>query len=129
MDGAGERGPVLGGLALLPALESGLLARVPALPAGSGLPEPLAGMDARRRGAHPDRRLRVDGRLRGDRLREVELSLPALRRAVLPEVRRSLLAPGLAAQPVRSPLHALRPGQVVNRGSEPAGRRLTGELA
>ncbi|HXI28240.1 MAG TPA: hypothetical protein VNG89_07455, partial [Vicinamibacterales bacterium] len=46
-------------------------------------------------------------------LPEVELRLSALRQTVLPAVRRPSVAAELGAQPVRAPLHALPPAEVV----------------
>src|SRR5260370_2209696 len=117
--GAGGGRPRLGGVAPLPALELGVLDRVRGLPPYHGLRRPRPGMGGRGQ-RDLSRRVRVDDRVRRGRLSEGELSVPALRGAVLSEVRRSPVAQGMAAQSVRSPLHALRPAQPGRRGSPPA---------
>src|SRR5262245_60572812 len=103
-------------MASLPRVELGVLARLPALPPGDGLPEPGAGVDARRRERDRRRGARLDRAGCRDRLPEVELHVPALRGALLSRVRRAPVAPGLAAQPLRPPLPALRPAEVGGGG-------------
>src|SRR2546430_2635656 len=103
---------VEGGAPRLPAMQCTVLDRFRVLPADAGLREPSSRMGLRRWRQNLLRSVRVADRLRRDRLPKVELSVPTLRRAVLSQVRRSSVAQGLAAQSLRSPLHALRPAQV-----------------
>src|SRR5260370_39269209 len=116
--GAAGGWPLLGGVAPLPALELGVLDRVRGLPPGPGLRRPRRRLGGRGQRDLP-RRVRVDDRVRPGRLSEGELPVPALRGAVLPEVRRSSLAWGMAAQSVRPPVHALLLAPLGRRGFPP----------